>query len=246
MTFTYDRTPAPEAIRRLEEFLKRPALGLAARLITLGSLAHLYAMRERFDEAFELLGQARSIGEEFGLAFQLARMRDMSADVYLLHGDPAGAERELRHSCAAFEAMGERARLSSDLALLASDIFAQGRVAEAEACVARARALSLEDDLYSLTSCQQVEALILATRGRHDEAERLAREAVALADPEHFGHRPFALLDLAEVLRLGGNPAGAAAPATDALALLEQKGNLAGARQARAFLDTLASRASPE
>ena len=142
--------------------------------------------------------------------------------------------------------MGERGRLSSDLAYLASVIFAQGRVGEAEACVARARALSLEDDVNSLTSCRQVEALILAARGRHDEAERLAREAVSLSDPEHFDHRPFALLDLAEVLRLGGNPSDAAAPATDALALLGQKGNLAGARQARAFLDALAAPSSPE
>ncbi len=246
VTFTYDRTPAQEAIRRLEEFLKRPALGLAARLITLGSLAHLYAMRERFDEAFELLDQARSIGEEFGLTFQLARMRDLSAAVYLLNGDPAGAERELGESCAAFEAMGERGRLCSDLAYLASVIFAQGRVGEAEAWVVRARALSLEDDANSLIGCRQVEALILAARERHDEAERLAREAVALTDPENLAHRPFALLDLAEVLRLGGNPSDAAAQATDALALLEQKGNLAGASQARAFLDALAAPSSPE
>ena len=38
--------------------------------------------------------------------------------------------------------------------------------------------------------------------------------AAALSDPEHFDHRPFALLDLAEVLRLGGNPSEAAVPAT--------------------------------
>jgi ATP/maltotriose-dependent transcriptional regulator MalT len=173
-------------------------------------------------------------------------MRDLSAAVYLLNGDPAGAERELGESCAAFEAMGERGRLCSDLAYLASVIFAQGRVGEAEAWVVRARALSLEDDANSLIGCRQVEALILAARERHDEAQRLAREAVALTEPENLAHRPFALLDLAEVLRLGGNPSDAAAQATDALALLEQKGNLAGARQARAFLDALAAPSSPE
>jgi hypothetical protein len=46
------------------------------------------------------------------------------------------------------------------------------------------------------------------------------------------------------VLRLGSDPSSAVAPATEALTLLHQKGNLARARQVQAFLDTLAAPSS--
>ena len=44
------------------------------------------AMQGRFDEALALVDRAVSIGEEFGLTFQLARIRDHTAAIHLLRG----------------------------------------------------------------------------------------------------------------------------------------------------------------
>ena len=50
----------------------------------------------------------------------------------------------------------------------------------------------------------------LARRGEHDDAQRLAREAVALAEPtDALADKADALMALAAVLRAGGDEDGA-------------------------------------
>ncbi len=75
---------------------------------------------------------------------------------------------------------------------------------------------------------------MLARRGRLEEAERLAAEAVELgADSDMLAMQAGALLDLARVLRLAGRDAEAAPLARRALALAERKGHVVAAAQAR-------------
>ena len=67
-----------------------------------------------------------------------------------------------------------------------------------------------------------------------DEAEKLAREGVALAaDSEFVVLHADVLLDLAEVLRLAGRAEDAAEVTAEAVGLYERKGNVASARSAR-------------
>ena len=79
-----------------------------------------------------------------------------------------------------------------------------------------------------------------ARRGELDEAEAVAREAVALAaEAEFVDLRGDSLLALAEVLRLAGRKGEAAEAMRQALALWEAKGNVVYAGATRALLAEL-------
>ena len=83
------------------------------------------------------------------------------------------------------------------------------------------------DDIVSQVAYRGVRAKVLARRGRHDEAEAVAREAVRLAsgteEPDTQGQ---ALVDLVEVLTLIGDERAALPVARKALEVFESKGNV--------------------
>jgi hypothetical protein len=84
-----------------------------------------------------------------------------------------------------------------------------------------------------------VPARLLARRRRFEEAERLAREGVAVAaNCEFVVLHADVLLDLAEVLRLAGRPDEAEAATAEAVNIYERKGNVAAAERARALAET--------
>jgi hypothetical protein len=80
--------------------------------------------------------------------------------------------------------------------------------------------------------------LVRAAAEEADEAERLAREAVALAAPTDFlDLQATALLAVARVLRATGSP-DAASAAAEAQAVYERKGNVVGAGWAARLVET--------
>ena len=151
------------------------------------------------------------------------------------------AERELRESCEALEAMGERGWFCSLAAGLAEALYEQGRFDEAEDWTRRADEAAGRDDLEAQSDIRSVRAKLLAQRGEFEEAQRLAREAVEIAGRTYeTDHEGDAWFDLAEVLRMAGREDEAAAALREALACWEAKGNLASATKARAALEELA------
>ena len=76
--------------------------------------------------------------------------------------------------------MGKRSGQS--VALLAEALYADGRLDEAQAWASRADELGASDDPVTQLRSRAVRARVLARSGEHAEAERLAREAVALSD----------------------------------------------------------------
>jgi hypothetical protein len=79
---------------------------------------------------------------------------------------------------------------------------------------------------------------VQAGRGKLGLAEQLAGEAVArAAETDFLNLRGESLLDLAEVLRVAGRIAEAAAATAEALALFEAKGCTVLADRAGALLD---------
>ena len=81
---------------------------------------------------------------------------------------------------------------------------------------------------------RQVQALVLAHRGEHAEAERLAREAVAgIEQTDSLTFQGDAWYDLAEVLAAAGRDEEAAAALAEALDRYERKQNIPLARQVR-------------
>ena len=107
--------------------------------------------------------------------------------------------------------------------------------------VEQARALSTSDDALTLIWWRRVAGRAYALTGHPRKARRFAREAVTIADEtDDLFEQGEARLDLAEVLlRTNGWPE-AAAVAREGIALLERKGALLPAANARTrFADLL-------
>jgi tetratricopeptide (TPR) repeat protein len=134
--------------------------------------------------------------------------------------------------------MGERGLRAEMTANLARALAAQGRDDEALEQATLSGELAVRDDLYAQVERRGPLAAVLARRGRLEEAERVAAEAVELAaDSDMLGMQADALLDLARVLRRAGRDTEAAPLAGQALALAERKGHVVAAAQAQELLE---------
>jgi len=226
-------TPVEEALRWQER-----QHGLEQQFpVLMSTRACLEAMRGRFAEARALLSQARARSDELGQrTWSVVQSRDRWM-VEMLAGDFAAAERESRWGCEMLEQMGEKNWLSTRAGELAQALCALGRFDEAEEWSRKSEALGASDDVVTQMLWRQVRAKVLARPGEHAEAERLAREAVALAEQTNtVSFHGDALMDLAEVLELTGRREEAATALEQALALYERKGNVVMAERARAQL----------
>jgi class 3 adenylate cyclase len=233
-------TPVTDGIRRCEAIRREAAGNMAAAADVLQSLAGLHAMEGRFDYARELLANGNAVLEELGLTLTTVAGHDR-AWIELLAGDLVAAERTLRKGYATLEEMGERSLLSTSAAYLAQVLLAQHRDQEAEQWAQVSDELAAADDLLTQILWRGVRARTLAGRGRFEEAERFARQAVALAERTDFiNHRGDALVHFATVLSQAGDLENARAALADGLRLYEQKGNTVAAGKARAKLAELA------
>jgi len=224
--------PADEALETLDSFLPaNPDAWVQLRRST------LLAMLARFDEAWAIALAARERLREVGaeddgwLQF---------ADIALLAGDHESAVGYLRTGCDLLERRGAWGPLSTLAPLLGRSLHALGHSEEAEHLARRGRELGSEDDLPTQTLWRQVQALVHAHRGEHEEAERLAREAVSVADQmDALNVQGDAYRDLAEVLAAAGRPAEAAEELEQALERYERKKNLAMVAQVKPKLEEL-------
>jgi tetratricopeptide (TPR) repeat protein len=221
------------AIERCEAIRAEVEGNLVATADVLQPLAGLHAMEGRFEEARRLLAESAAAFEELGRSLSTA-VSHHAAEVEMLAGDPAAAEGWLRKGYAALEEMGDRALLSTTAAYLGQVLAVQGRDEEADRFAELSADLTGDDDVVTQTIVHGVRATILAQRGALADAERLAREAVSLADQTDFlNDQAESRLVLAAVLSKSDRPEEAKAAREDALALYEQKGNLVAADQVR-------------
>jgi DNA-binding SARP family transcriptional activator len=238
-------TPASEAIVTCERMLAEATGGPSYEILF--ALAGLRAMRGEFDTARELVRRSQRTLDELGLTLESARTGEMGGLIELLAGDPAAAERELRPGFELLSEAGDRNLLSSRAAELADALYLQERYEEAERLTQTSEHLADPDDVHPRVRWRAVRAKTLVHRGALEQAERLAREAVALsADTDSVDHlQAGSRMDLAQVLILAGRPAEAVAPAREALELYGRKENTVMAAQARALLRELAGTAAP-
>jgi tetratricopeptide (TPR) repeat protein len=229
-------TPVPEGIRRCQEIRARAEGSYRVEMSALHTLAGLHAMAGEFDQARELGDAAVQIAGKLGPNRFAALCSQFLGQVELMAGDPAAAARWLRWGVGILERMGERGLRSEITANLARALAAQGLDDEALEQASRSGELAVRDDLYAQVERRGPLAVVLARRGRLEEAERLAAEAVELAaGSDMLAMQAGALLDLATVRRLAGRDGEVAALARQALALAERKGHRVAAAQARAL-----------
>jgi class 3 adenylate cyclase/tetratricopeptide (TPR) repeat protein len=186
------------------------------------------AMMGRLDEGRAILAETRAGLAERGGGIEFATMTGIeSANVELLAGDPSAAAELGAEGCRLLEALGDRGFLSTAAGTLAQALYALDRLNEAETWATRAAELGATDDAPTQMLWRQVRAQVLARRGEHAEAERLAREAVAIGErTDDINSLAGADQDLGEVLVLAGRPKDAAAALKQAAALYERKGNV--------------------
>jgi DNA-binding SARP family transcriptional activator len=229
MVAAWGPTPVADAIARCEAFRGLVAASPAAVASTLNPLALLHAMRGEHDVARRLLDDANAILRELGGLY--AGVSHLEASTLMLAGRPELAEAALRED---LELEPEGNLLATTTALLAQAVSAQGRVAEAGDLCRAIDAHTVEDDTTTLSILQAVAAKALALEGRAEEAEALARRAVALLEPtDLLSHRADAMLDLADVLTACGRGEDALRAFATAIELYERKGNAAAAARAR-------------
>ncbi len=228
--------PVSEAIQRCDELLGLPPRQQRVKALAYRALAGLVAMEGRFDEARELLERDRAIIEDVGLRVAAAVASEVWGILEMLAGRPDAAERRLREGYDILEAMGEKSGLSTLAAMLAHVVHAQGRYDEAFRFTQVSEEGAPEEDLSANVYWRAARAKVFARRGRLEEAERLARNALELAEATDFlNMHGQALMDLGGVLRLAGRGSEAVTAVREALRLYERKGNAVAAGQARAL-----------
>jgi class 3 adenylate cyclase/tetratricopeptide (TPR) repeat protein len=231
-TLVFGPRPADEALATLDSVLppSPDSRVLLAR-------ACLLAMLGRFEEAWQLALPAGERLREF--------VWEAEAEVHLgeiagLAGDYAAADAHLRRACDAFERRGSRAFLSTFAPWRGRYLCILGRFDEAEPLAQLGRDLGGDVDLSTQMLWRQVQARVLAHRGGYAEAERLAREAVAIAErTDALNSQGEAFCDLAEVLAAAGRNDEAAAALEQAFDRYGRKQNLAMVAQVSPKLEEL-------
>jgi class 3 adenylate cyclase/tetratricopeptide (TPR) repeat protein len=228
-----------EARVRCEEVLQRLRGDLAGEAQVLGLLGCLHALAGGFDEARALRARREAIFDELGLELEAARHSHSAGWIEMLAGDLERAEEILRRGYETLERLGAKTQLQVVGSYLARALSMQGRHEEAERLASFVEQLD-PTGVAELASARCVRAISEAHRGRLEESERLAREAIAMIDATDFLiDRADARMDLAEVLRIARRPDEAVEALDQARRLHGEKGNVVSVARADALLAAL-------
>jgi hypothetical protein len=190
-------------------------------------------MLGRRHEAIEHAEDSVATFERLGIPEGVTLARGDMGWVRELTGEPAIAERDVRHAIADAEALGNRELVSWAAARLLSLLTGSGRYDEAEKIAELAEEVPL---VMNRTRALGARARIAAVRGEPSApelVERLHREIAVLGFPNV---QIEGLVDASLASASLGDISTAIRDAEDALALAEAKGNVARAAQLRQLL----------
>jgi class 3 adenylate cyclase/tetratricopeptide (TPR) repeat protein len=199
------------------------------------------AMLGLIDEARALLAKVQAeLAERGGASVVVAALLAYGLVIELVAGDAAAAAAAGEESCRLRAELGRWSEFSTVAAALAGAYCELGRLDEAEHWAARGAETGAPDDAITPMLWRQSRARVLARRGEHYEAVRLAREAVGIGDTtEDLGSKAETRADLGEVLILAGRAQEAAEALEQALVRFEAKENLVMAGRVRKRLAAL-------
>lgn len=231
----YGPTPVDEAVAKIEGLPADLGLDRPLRGAIHTSLAGLLALRGDFDDARRLYRDATATYEEFGLRFRRATQSFVGAQIALLAGDVAAAERELRASSSAFDEIGAATSATTHRALLAEVVARLGRLDEAEELAQRVAAEATSYDLLAHVLWRCTLARVRAREGAAQEAVELATEARGLLPSAEFPQLAIAALSAAaEAAVAADEGAEAERLIAEARQIAEAKGAVASAAQLEA------------
>jgi tetratricopeptide (TPR) repeat protein len=234
-------TPLDEVERRNREWLTeaqaRSMRSLEATALTV--LARVAALKRDTDEARQLVRSANSITSDLGESLTQAADCITQALIEVIDDNLETAEELLRSGYRQLEEMGGTRPRASVAASLARVVYLRGRSDEAEQLTRLCERITPPDQLDAQIRWRSVRAVTVA-RSEPEEAERLAKEALRLADrTDQLDSQAEARIDLAEVLRLGGRRREAARELERAIDLYRAKGNEVGEGNAARLLRAL-------
>jgi DNA-binding SARP family transcriptional activator/tetratricopeptide (TPR) repeat protein len=234
----YGPMPTADAIGLLEKNLEL-ALARGRRhwqAITYESLAILWALRAGFVGARRFLADARILRDDLGLSG--AGSAVATAVVEKLAGELAAAEAAYRSALRLYGEQGNLGFESTLAAELAAVLVERGRDDEAFRLTELAERNAAADDVHAQTRWRGVRGRVLAGRGLHEDALRLACDATQIASAtDWLPLQADGLIDLGIVLRLAGRSDEAISEIERALQLYEGKGNVVGAAHCAALLE---------
>jgi len=240
-TQVWGPTPVEEGLRRCDALLTESGSSRLAEGSVLTARAALEAMIGRAEESRRTGARAQAMLEDLGggvLSTMAAASRIGLAEEIL--GDLERAEANMRPAVETLFVMGERSYVSTLAGQLGRVLALAGNLDDAARFVQLGRETSPVDDWASQIAWRGAASLVMARRGDLDEAERLAREGVALTEGvDYLNQMADAWVDLAEVLRLAGRTEESGAALQEALALFKAKGNLVSAARTREALSKL-------
>jgi DNA-binding SARP family transcriptional activator len=236
----YGPAPVGDGLEACEQLLAE-ATDRAGRANVLVFMGGLQALDDRPDQARQTVEEAATIYDEIGEPY--ARVNNCGrvlGRIEMLYGDTAQAATTFAHCCEAFDRMHDKAGLSTLAAKLADALYSGGRTEEAAAWLEVARKNAGVHDVSAQYTWRRVQAKLDARNGGHEAAQSIALEAARIASrTDALNDHGQVLLDLAEVLALGGQRSESAQHVEQAIELFERKGNLVSARAARALLNGL-------
>jgi class 3 adenylate cyclase/tetratricopeptide (TPR) repeat protein len=230
-------TPAEVALARLEELIvsfggepmAEAAIGLERALIL--------AMLDRFPEADRAVQDSAAVFEELGQRRWGADASRARGVLAWWRGAPEAAEPLIRSAFDAFRERGEAADASLAGLELALVLCELGELDEARSL---AQSTARPTPAYALEpqiQWRRVMAKVELGREAIGDAERLVREAEALAGTTHFlTLHANVLMDLAEILHDAGRTSEASAAARSSLERSERKGDRVNTRRAQVYL----------
>jgi tetratricopeptide (TPR) repeat protein len=226
---------ALDRVRRLQDESVRHGEGAAVRMV---SEAVLLAMAGRPNQARVLVDRGRAMLTDIGLRLIAAAGSQFAGMIEILAGKLEAAERVLREGYEILEVIGEKSYLSTTAAWLADVYYRIGRLDDAQRYASIAEEAGASEDVTTQVAWRGVRARLLASSGRMEEAERLAKEAVSLADAtDNLSMRGDIHVHLAEVFRIGGRLEEARKVANEAVTLYTERGNVAATAWAHSFLE---------
>jgi tetratricopeptide (TPR) repeat protein len=229
----YGSTPVPDAIADMDAALAGATSAGVPSPTTAFHKASLLAMAGEVEAGLELYERTVPEAPAFGLVAEMAIGME-GGYLLKLAGELERAEVVLRRTWEMSGRIGETGFRSTVGGQLAEVLVAQGRDADALDVLAEVDTFISVDDFEPQSRSRWVRATILARQQRFDEAEALAREAVAVVDrTDYLDQRGEAHRALAGVLALAGSESEAEIELKKALELYERKGNVVRAAEVR-------------
>jgi tetratricopeptide (TPR) repeat protein len=223
----YGPAPADDAAVRCERMLLEARGNQVLGANVAAALVGLLGMRGAFDAARERARIAEEIYLELDLQLAFAGLTQVTGPMELLAGDAAAAERELLRGLEILQPHGPDGYQE---ALLAEALYRQGRHDDADRHARTAEEHAPADNVQAQVVWRGVRAKLEAAESP-ERARALAAEAVSLAEATDATNLlAEALADLAFVLRQTHDDA-ALDVTRRAIALYEQKGNVAAAHR---------------